>query len=130
VVRAGEPLVVRVAFKDLAYRPDLRTSPADGTLGTVPQVVVDGRVQGHIHVYAQRLGAASNLAAPFCIFELEHLVSQDGFDGVAERTCGSLTPGSWRVVVDVNTDSHDAVLKANPRHLPATDAVRVFVPGR
>jgi hypothetical protein len=130
VLRPGQPLVVRVAFRDLVYRPDLRTAPAGITLGTVPQVVVDGRVQGHIHVYAQRLDATDNLADPFCIFELEHLVEEDGYDGIAERTCGTLTPGDWRLVVDVNTDSHDAVLKNNPRHLPATDALRVFVPGR
>jgi hypothetical protein len=130
VLRPGQPLVVRVAFRDLVYRPDLRTAPAGATLGTLPQVVVDGRVQGHIHLYAQRLDATDNLADPFCIFELEHLVEQDGYDGIAERTCGSLTPGNWRLVVDVNTDSHDAVLKNNPRHLPATDALRVFVPGR
>ena len=130
VVAPGDPLVVRVAFRDLVYRPDLRTFPADTTLGTVPQVVVDGRVQGHIHLYAQRLDATDNRADPFCIFELEHLVEQDGDDGVVERTCGSLAPGDWRLVVDVNTDSHDAVLKATPRHLPATDAIRVFVPRR
>jgi len=130
-LRAGDPLVVRTAFTDLAFRPDLVTAPPEDTLGTVPQNVVDGRVEGHVHIYATEVGSDSNRADPFCIYELEHRIEGEPgeFDGVAERECGTLTPGEWQILVDVNTNAHDSVLKAHPRDLPASDAVRVVVTG-
>jgi len=131
---AGEPLVVRTAFTDLDFRPDLVTAPPDETLATEPQVTVEGRVQGHVHIYAVPADGDDNRADPFCIYELEHLVDLngsggDGFDGIVERECGSLEPGVWQVLVDVNTNAHDSVLKANPRDVPASDSVRVVVTG-
>jgi hypothetical protein len=125
-IRAG-PLTLRVAFRDLAYHPELRTPNAAATLGMTSQVTEDGRVRGHIHAYVQRIGAETNRAAPFCIFEAEHLVAADGYDGVAERECGALEPGEWRLMVDVNTDSHDGPYKAHPQEVPASDSIRVTV---
>jgi len=131
-LRAGDPLVVRTAFTDLAFRPDLVTEPPEDTLATVPQNVVDGRVEGHIHIYATEVGSDDNRADPFCIYELEHRIEGEPgeFAGVAERECGTLTPGVWQILVDVNTNAHDSVLKAHPRDLPASDAVRVVVTGQ
>jgi len=131
---AGEPLTVRTSFTDLDFRPDLVTDPPDETLATEPQTVTDGRVQGHIHIYAIEVGDEDNRADPFCIYEDDHLIDLNGsdgngFDGIVERECGSLTPGVWDVSVDVNTNAHDQVLKAHPRDMPTSDSVRVVVPG-
>jgi len=134
VIRSGEPLVIRVSWDNLVHLPDARLPGAADNLGLKSQTVnEDGIVEGHIHVYAQKVGAEDNRADPFCIVQVDHFVdgAVDGdTSGTAELECGTLTRGNWRVVADVNTHSHDSVYKAHPQEMPTSDAVRVKVVGR
>jgi hypothetical protein len=132
VLHPGSSLVIKVAFMNLHHSPSTRTNPADTTLGMTPQgTTLDGIVVGHIHGYVERIGDGENRAQPFCIFGDADVVSIDaaGDNGIVRRVCGVVPAqgGRYRVIVDVNTDSHDGVYKAHPQEVPAGDAIRVRV---
>jgi hypothetical protein len=120
---------VRVAYQEFDHRPDLRTPNAGATLGSEPQVVTEGRVQGHIHAYLQRLNADGSLGsstpASFCV--LDTTESSTGYNGVASGSCPAVPAGWYRLSVDMQSNSHVAVLKNGPQSVPTADSVIVKV---
>lgn len=128
-VRAGTPVTIRVQYADFDFRPELRTPNAGSTLGSQPQTVVDGVVQGHIHGYLQRLPDDGSLPAPdatsFCV--LERSVSRTGYDGVAEGECPAVPPGTYRLSAEFQSHSHTAILKTGPRATVTGDVIIVRV---
>lgn len=128
-VRANEPVTIRVRYSNFDFRPDLRTPNAGATLGSQPQTVVDGVVQGHIHGYLQRLPEDGSVPDPnatsFCV--LERSVERDGYHGVAEGECPGVTPGTYRLSAEFQSHSHTAILKTGPRATVTGDMVVVRV---
>lgn len=128
-VRANTPVTIRVQYADFDNRPDLRTPNAGSTLGSQPQVLTEGRAQGHIHGYLQRLPENGQLpdvnATSFCV--LERVRTRTGFDGIAEGECPGVTPGEYRLSVEFQTNSHTAILKDGPRAVATSDVIRVRV---
>lgn len=128
-VRRGEPVTIRVRYRDFDFRPELRTPNAGATLGSQPQTVVDGVVQGHIHGYLQRLpenGALPDAdAVSFCV--LERTVERRGHSGVAEGECPGVEPGEYRLSAEFQTNSHTAILKTGPRATITADVVTIRV---
>src|SRR4051812_49604331 len=53
--RAGQPVTVKVAYRDFDLEPQLRCGPAGPCTGSLPQSTQEGRDVGHIHVYLQRV---------------------------------------------------------------------------
>lgn len=128
-VRAGAPVTIRVAYTNFDFRPELRTPNAGTTLGSVPQVVVDGVVQGHIHGYLQRIPTDGSLpeadATSFCV--LTRSVSRSGYNGIAEGECPGVEPGEYRLSAEFQNHSHTAILKTGPRATLTGDVVVVRV---
>lgn len=91
-VRRGEPVTIRVRYRDFDLRPELRTPNAGATLGSQPQTVVDGVAQGQIHGYLQRLPENGALpeadAVSFCV--LERTVERRGRRGMSRRSPGQV----------------------------------------
>lgn len=116
-VRANAPVTIRVRYSDFDFRPELRTPNAGATLGSQPQTVVDGVVQGHIHGYLQRLpddgGLPDANATSFCV--LERSIERNGYRGVAEGECPAVEPGTYRLSAEFQSHSHTAILKTGPR---------------
>ncbi len=116
-VRANEPVTIRVRYTNFDFRPELRTPNAGATLGSLPQKVVDGVVQGHIHGYLQRLpddgGVPVADATSFCV--LERSVERRGYNGVAEGECPGVEPGTYRLSAEFQSNSHTSILKTGPR---------------
>lgn len=128
-VERNAPVTIRVRYTNFDFRPELRTPNAGATLGSQPQVVVDGVVQGHIHGYLQRLpdngGVPEADAVSFCV--LERVVSRSGNNGVAEGECPGVEPGTYRLSAEFQTNSHTAILKTGPRATVTGDIVVVRV---
>jgi len=127
-VRANTPVTIRVRYADFDNRPELRTPNAGATLGSEPQVLTEGRVQGHIHGYLQRLPEDGSLpdvnATSFCVLER---VERAGFDGIAEGECPAVPAGQYRLSVEFQTNSHTAILKDGPRAVATSDVITVRV---
>lgn len=130
---SGEPIPVRVAYQDFDMRPDLRCGPAGPCTGTLPQTVTEGRDQGHVHVYFQRIdnpGHDDSQDLPnvdsdsFCI---PATVEADGYSGVVSGVCPALPRGFYRVTAEFQSNSHVSALKATnrPQDVPTSDAVLV-----
>lgn len=128
-VRANAPVTIRVRYSDFDFRPELRTPNAGATLGSQPQTVVDGVVQGHIHGYLQRLpedgGVPDADATSFCV--LERTVERNGYDGVAEGECPAVEPGTYRLSAEFQSHSHTAILKTGPRATMTGDVLVIRV---
>jgi len=128
-VVANQPVTIRVRYANFDNQPALRTPNAGATLGSQPQVLTDGFVQGHIHGYLQRLdgtGAMPDVnATSFCV--LERIVEQRGYDGVAEGECPAVPAGDYRLSAEFQTNSHTAILKDGPRATPTADIITVRV---
>lgn len=128
-VRRNEPVTIRVAYQDFDFRPELRTPNAGATLGSAPQVVVDGVVQGHIHGYLVPItddgSVPSAQSTSFCV--LTRSPERAGYSGIAEGECPGVPAGDYRVSVEFQTNSHAAVLKNGPQAAPTADAVIVRV---
>jgi hypothetical protein len=128
-VVANRPVTIRVRYQDFDNRPELRTPNAGATLGSEPQVLTDGYVQGHIHGYLQRLPEDGGLpdvnATSFCV--LERVVVRRGFNGVAEGECPAVPPGEYRLSAEFQTNSHTAILKDGPRAVATSDVIIVRV---
>jgi hypothetical protein len=128
-VRANTPVTIRVQYANFDNRPELRTPNAGSTLGSQPQVLTEGRVQGHIHGYLQRLPENGQLpdvnATSFCV--LERVRTRTGFDGIAEGECPAVTPGEYRLSVEFQTNSHTSILKDGPRAVATSDVIHVRV---
>lgn len=129
-IHRGQPIVIRAAWKDFDYRPDLRTPNAGSSLGSESQVVVDGVVQGHAHAYLQPVNTDGSIASAspvsFCV--LTTIVSEDGNDGIAEGTCPAVPRGVYRLSVELQTNAHVAILKNGPQAVPSSDTVTIRVP--
>jgi len=128
-VRRGEPVTIRVAYRDFDFRPELRTSNAGATLGSAPQDVVDGVVQGHMHGYLVPILADGSVpsaqSTSFCV--LTRSAERTGYSGIAEGECPGVPAGDYRVSVEFQTNSHAAVLKNGPQAAPTADAAIVRV---
>lgn len=128
-VVAGRPVTIRVRYANFDNQPELRTPNAGATLGTLPQVLTDGFVQGHVHGYLQRLdrtGAMPDVnATSFCV--LERIVERRGYDGVAEGECPAVPAGEYRLSAEFQTNSHTAILKDGPRATPTADIITIRV---
>jgi len=128
-VRRDAPVTIRVAYRDFDFRPELRTPNAGATLGSEPQVVVDGVVQGHIHGYLQRLSADGSIpeveSVSFCV--LTTTLTKVGYSGVAEGDCPGVPAGDYRLSVEFQTNSHAAILKNGPRATPTADVLLIKV---
>jgi hypothetical protein len=128
-VRANTPVTIRVQYANFDNRPELRTPNAGSTLGSQPQVLTEGRVQGHIHGYLQRLPENGQLpdvnATSFCV--LERVRTRTGFDGIAEGECPAVPPGEYRLSVEFQTNSHTSILKDGPRAVATSDVIHVRV---
>jgi hypothetical protein len=128
-VRRDTPVTIRVRYADFDFRPELRTPNAGATLGSLPQTVVDGVVQGHIHGYLQRLPDDGSLpdanATSFCV--LERSVTRTGYDGVAEGECPGVPAGTYRLSAEFQSHSHTAILKTGPRATVTGDVIIVKV---
>lgn len=128
-VRANQPVTIRVRYTNFDFRPELRTPNAGATLGSLPQKVVDGVVQGHIHGYLQRLpddgGVPAADATSFCV--LERTVERKGYNGVAEGECPGVEPGTYRLSAEFQSHSHTAILKTGPRATVTGDVLIVKV---
>ena len=124
-----KPIPVRAAYQEFDHRPDLRTPNAGTSLGSEPQVVTDGRVQGHIHAYLQPLNADGSLGSStpvsFCV--LVTTESSDGYNGIASGSCPAVPAGWYRLSVDMQSNSHVAVLKNGPQSVPTADSIIVRV---
>lgn len=128
-VRAHTPVTIRVAYHDFDNQPQLRTAPAGSTLGSQPQVLVQGRVQGHIHGYLQPLPEDGTMPAvdamSFCV--LERVQRTGEFSGIAEGECPAVPAGAYRLSAEFQTNSHTAILKSGPRATPTADVLLVRV---
>jgi hypothetical protein len=128
-VVANQPVTIRVRYANFDNQPALRTPNAGVTLGSQPQVLTDGFVQGHIHGYLQRIDRTGALpdvnATSFCV--LERIVERHGYDGVAEGECPAVPPGEYRLSVEFQTNSHTSILKDGPRATPTADLLTVRV---
>lgn len=128
-LRRDAAITIRARWKDFDYRPELRTPNAGSTLGSEPQVVVEGRAQGHAHAYFQPLRADGSIAdaapASFCV--LTTVVTRDGYDGVAEGTCPGLAAGTYRLSVELQSNAHVGILKSGPQAVPSSDTIIVIV---
>lgn len=124
-----KPVPVRVAYQEFDHRPDLRTPNAGSSLGSEPQVVTEGRVQGHIHAYLQPLNADGSLGSStpvsFCV--LVTTESSTGYNGIASGSCPAVPAGWYRLSVDMQSNSHVAVLKNGPQSVPTADSIIVKV---
>ncbi|MFZ9483171.1 MAG: hypothetical protein ACO3AV_09755 [Ilumatobacteraceae bacterium] len=120
---------IRVAYQQFDHRPDLRTPNAGATLGSESQVVTEGRVQGHIHAYLQPLNADGSLGsstpASFCVLDVTE--SSNGYDGIASGSCPAVPAGWYRLSVDMQSNSHVAVLKNGPQSVPTADSITIKV---
>ena len=128
-VRANTPVTIRVVYRDFDNQPQLRTAPAGPTLGTQSQVLVEGRVQGHIHGYLQPVPADGSIpaveATSFCV--LERVQRTGEFSGIAEGECPAVPAGDYRLSAEFQTNSHTAILKSGPRATPTADVMLVRV---
>jgi len=128
-VPANESVTIRVRYRNFDNQPDLRTPNAGATLGSLPQVLTDGYVQGHIHGYLQRIPEDGSIppidATSFCI--LTRVVERSGFDGVAEGDCPAVPAGDYRLSAEFQTNSHTAILKDGPRATPTADVLLLRV---
>lgn len=128
-VRANQPVTIRVRYSNFDFRPELRTPNAGATLGSQPQKVVDGVVQGHIHGYLQRLPEDGSVPAAdaisFCV--LERTVQRTGYSGIAEGECPGVEPGTYRLSAEFQSNSHTAILKTGPRATVTGDVLTVRV---
>ena len=128
-VVANQPITIRVRYENFDNRPELRTAPADVSLGSLPQVLTDGYVQGHVHGYLQRIDDDDNFpdvnATSFCV--LTRVVTRVGYNGVAEGECPAVPAGKYRLSVEFQTNSHTAILKDGPRATPTSDIAMVRV---
>jgi hypothetical protein len=128
-VRANELVTIRVRYSSFDFRPDLRTPNAGTTLGSQPQTVVNGVVQGHIHGYLQRLPDDGSLpdanAVSFCV--LDRSVERNGYDGIAEGECPAVAPGTYRLSAEFQSHSHTSILKTGPRATVTGDLLTVRV---
>jgi hypothetical protein len=128
-VRADAPVTIRVRYSNFDFRPELRTPNAGATLGSLPQTVVDGVVQGHIHGYLQRLPDDGSLpdanAVSFCV--LERTVARTGYQGVAEGECPGVPAGTYRLSAEFQSHSHTAILKTGPRATVTGDVITVRI---
>lgn len=128
-LRRGQPIVVRAYFSDFDNRPELRTANAGVSLGSLPQVVVDGRAQGHAHAYLQPILAdgrlASTVPVSFCV--LTDVTWRDGYESVAQGTCPAVEPGLYRLSVELQSNAHVGILKSGPQAVPSSDLVIVVV---
>ncbi len=128
-VVANRPVTIRVRYANFDNQPALRTPNAGATLGSEPQVLTDGFVQGHIHGYLQRIdrgGAMPDVnATSFCV--LERIVERHGYSGVAEGECPAVPAGEYRLSAEFQTNSHTAILKDGPRATPTADIIMVRV---
>jgi hypothetical protein len=129
-VRRDQPVTIRVRYADFDMRPELRTPNAGATLGSEPQVVTDGYVQGHVHGYLQALDRRGRAlpdvnATSFCV--LERVVVRRGYHGVVEGECPGVPAGEYRLSVEFQTNSHTAILKDGPRAVPTSDVLTIRV---
>lgn len=128
-VVANQPVTIRVRYANFDNQPALRTPNAGATLGTQPQVLTDGFVQGHVHGYLQRVDRSGALpdvnATSFCV--LERLVERTGYSGVAEGECPGVPAGEYRLSAEFQTNSHTAILKDGPRATPTADIITIRV---
>lgn len=124
LIRADAPIPVRIAYRDFDFQPALRCGPAGPCTGTSPQTVVDGRAQGHIHVYLQRVtGEFPNVDSDsFCIPPTRE---GTGFDGVAVGNCPAVPKGLYRITAEFQSNAHLNALKAEnrPQDVPTSDAI-------
>ncbi len=127
--RPNTPVTIRVAYQNFDFRPELRTPDAARTLGSQPQTVTNGMVQGHIHGYLQRLPEDGSLPSiesnSFCV--LERAPERSGFNGIAEGECPGVPEGEYRLSVEFQTNSHTAILKTGPRSTPTADVTIIRV---
>jgi hypothetical protein len=132
VFRAGEPVPVRVAYQDFDLQPQLRCGPAGPCTGSSPQTVVDGRAQGHIHVYLQRVtGGFENVDSDsFCIPATKTLSGD--YEGTASGNCAAVPKGLYRMTAEFQSNSHLSALKAEnkPQDVPPSDATYVRAYGQ
>ena len=128
-VRRDEPVTIRASYANFDYRADLRTPNAGATLGSLPQVVTDGYVQGHMHGYLQALPRNGELpdinATSFCV--LERVVRRRGYAGIVEGECPGVPAGDYRLSIEFQTNSHTAILKDGPRATPTADVIEIKV---
>ncbi len=128
-VVANQPVTIRVRYENFDNQPALRTPNAGTTLGSEPQVVIDGYVQGHVHGYLQRLDRGRGLpdvnATSFCV--LERVPQRRGYNGVAEGECPGVPAGEYRLSAEFQTNSHASILKDGPRATPTADLVIIRV---
>jgi hypothetical protein len=128
--KADQPIPVKVAYQDFDLRPELRCNPAGPCTGSTPQTVVEGRDQGHIHVYFQRQlldGSFANVDSDsFCI---PAVVVRNGYNGTVSGTCPALgVKGLYRVSAEFQSNSHVSALKATnkPQDVPTSDVSYVI----
>jgi hypothetical protein len=128
-VVANQPVTIRVRYENFDNQPALRTPNAGATLGSQPQVLTDGYVQGHVHGYLQRLDSNRGLpevnATSFCV--LERVPERQGYNGVAEGECPGVPAGEYRLSAEFQTNSHTSILKDGPRATPTADIVIIRV---
>ena len=127
-VVANQPVTIRVRYENFDNRPELRTPDAANTLGSLPQVLTDGYVQGHVHGYLQRVdddNFPDVNATAFCV--LTRVVTRTGYNGVAEGDCPAVPAVEYRLSVEFQTNSHTAILKDGPRATPTADIAMVRV---
>ena len=122
--KADAPVAVKIAYQNFDLQPQLRCGPAGPCTGTSPQTVVDGRAQGHIHVYLQRVtGQFPNVDSDsFCIPATK---VADGFNGTVEGNCPAVPKGLYRITAEFQSNAHLSALKAEnkPQDVPTSDAI-------
>lgn len=138
-IASSEPVSVSVAYHEFDLQPQLRCGPAGPCTGTSPQTVVDGRAQGHIHVYLQAVSGPTPDADresfqnvdsdSFCIPTVK--TPTDAFNGTVSGNCPAVPPGLYRVTAEFQSNSHVNVLKQEnrPQDVPTSDATYVRAVG-
>lgn len=127
--KPAQPIPVRVAYRNFDLQPQLRCGPAGPCTGTSPQTVVDGRAQGHVHVYLQRVvrGFPAVAADSFCIPATK--AATGPFEGTVTGNCPALPRGRYRLTAEFQSNSHVSALKAEnkPQDAPLSDATYLRV---
>jgi hypothetical protein len=122
--QSGQPIAVKVQYKNFDLQPQLRCSPAGPCTGSSPQTVTEGYAQGHIHVYFNRISGTGFVnvdSDSFCIPATKTLSSP--YAGTVEGNCAALPRGVYRVSAEFQSNSHVSVLKGEnkPQDAPTTD---------
>lgn len=128
-LEANEPIPIKIAYRNFDLEPQLRCGPAGPCTGTSPQTVVDGRAQGHVHVYLQKVvrGFPDVDSDSFCIPATKTLSGD--YEGTVTGNCPALPRGRYRLTAEFQSNSHVSALKAEnkPQDAPTSDATYILV---